>query len=135
MPVEPIIAYCGLSCGDCPAYLATRAEDADMLDRVLVRWREAFDAPHLTVADILCDGCLPRDGRLCGYCRHCRIRPCAIGRGIANCGHCDRYACEHLERLLSICDQQDGFFGYARGARATLEAIHAEANEQGGVKV
>ena len=121
-----IIAYCGLPCGDCPAYQATQAGDRDLLDRVLVQWREAFDAPHLTVADITCDGCQPVDGRLCGYCRHCRIRPCAIGRDIPNCGYCDEYACDELERLLAICDQQVGFFDYARQARATLEAIRAE---------
>ena len=124
-----IIACCGLPCGDCPAYLATQAEDADMLDRVLVQWREVFDAPHLTVADIQCDGCLPGDGRLCGYCRHCGIRPCAMTRNIPNCGYCDEYACNELERMLSICDKQEGLFRYARRARYTLEAIRAEQAE------
>lgn len=127
--MESIIAYCGLPCGDCPAYRATQAGDGDMLHRVLVQWREAFDAPHLTVADILCDGCQPDDGRLCGYCRYCKIRPCAMKRGIANCAYCDQYACEELERLLNICDQQEGFFGYARRARTTLEAIRAGRSE------
>lgn len=121
-----MIAYCGLTCDDCPAYRATQAEDDDMLDRVLVQWREAFDAPHLTVTDIVCDGCLPTDGRLCGYCRHCRIRTCAMGRNIPNCGHCDEYACDDLEHLLAICDQQEGLFHYARGARRTLQAVRAE---------
>ena len=129
-----IIAFCGLPCGDCPAYQATQAEDAEMLEQVLVQWREAFDAPHLTVPDILCDGCRPGDGRLCGYCRYCKIRPCAMKRGLPSCGYCDEYACAELERILVICDQLDGFFGYARRARATLEAIRAgqAGREQGG---
>ena len=125
--MERIIAYCGLPCGICPAYRATQAEDAEMLDRVLVRWREAFEAPHLTVADILCDGCQQINGRLCGYCRHCRIRPCAMARNVPNCGYCDEYACDELERLLAICDQQEGFFGYACRARPNLEAVRAES--------
>jgi hypothetical protein len=123
--MERIIAYCGLPCGDCPAYQATQSGDSGLLNRVLVQWREAFDAPHLTVADILCDGCRPVGGRLCGYCRHCRIRPCAMAREVPNCGHCEQYACDELERLLSICDQQEGFFSYARRARTTLEAVRA----------
>lgn len=124
--MEPIIAFCGLPCGDCPAYRATQAEDAEMLEQVLVQWRKAFDAPHLTVADISCDGCRPDEGRLCGYCRICKIRPCAKKRGIPNCGYCDEYACAELERILAICDQLDGFWGYVRRTRATLEAIRAE---------
>jgi hypothetical protein len=123
--MERIVAYCGLPCGDCPAYQATQAGDSDRLDRVLVQWREAFDAPHLTVADILCDGCQPVGGRLCGYCRYCRIRPCAMEREVPNCGYCDEYTCDELERLLAICDRQEGFFSYARLARSTLEAIRA----------
>lgn len=121
-----MVACCGLPCSDCPAYFATQAGDEEGLERVLVQWREAFDAPHLTVADILCDGCLPGDGRLCGYCRYCKIRPCAMTRKLSNCAYCDEYPCDELERLLSICDQQDGFFSYARRARYTLEAIRAE---------
>jgi RecB family exonuclease len=121
-----IIAYCGLPCSECPAYRATQAEDGEMLDRVLEQWREAFEIPQLAVADIVCDGCLPSEGRLCGYCRHCKIRPCAMARNIANCAYCDEYACDELERLLAICDQQEGFFGYARRARSTLEAIRTE---------
>lgn len=120
-----MIACCGLPCGDCPAYIASQAGDQEMLQQVLAEWREAFDAPHLVVADILCDGCLPGDGRLCGYCRHCRIRPCAMARQLPNCAHCDEYACDELEHLLAICDQQEGFFRYSRRARPTLEAIRA----------
>lgn len=121
-----MVACCGLPCGDCPAYGATQAGDEEGLNQVLARWREAFDAPHLTVADILCDGCLADSGRLCGYCSHCKIRPCAMTRRLPNCAYCDEYLCEELERLLSICDKQDGFFNYARRARYTLEAIRAE---------
>ena len=47
-------------------------------------------------------------------------------RNIPNCGYCDEYACDELERLLAICDQQEGFFGYAQRARHTLEAVRAE---------
>lgn len=116
-------AFCGIACRDCPAYVATQAGDRQALEQVLVEWRTYFQAPHLVVADILCDGCQARDGRLNGYCQHCAIRPCALERGLSTCAWCDQYPCAQLERLLSLCDKLEGFFGYSRPARATLEAL------------
>ena len=124
--MDKIIAYCGLVCSDCPAYIATQANDPEALGQVLERWREEFNAPHITVEDILCDGCQAHYGRLNGYCRRCPIRPCGLARSVPNCAHCDEYVCEQLERLLAVCDNIHGFFEYASGARGTLEGIRTE---------
>jgi hypothetical protein len=126
MPMDRMIAFCGVTCTDCPAYVATQADDRDALERVLVRWREEFNAPDISVEDIICDGCLTSDGRLNGYCRQCKIRPCGAARGVINCAYCDEYACDKLERLLGICDRQEGFFSFTRKARPTLDGIRAE---------
>jgi hypothetical protein len=126
--MEPLIAFCGVSCEQCPAYVATQAGDEPLLAEVLAEWRAFFQAPHITLADILCDGCPTEGGRLNGYCRQCAIRPCALGRGLSSCAHCDDYACDELSRLLDLCDNLEGFFGYARQARATLEGIRAGAS-------
>jgi len=122
----PMVAYCGVTCTDCQAYLATQADDREALEQAAAGWREYFDTPDITVEDILCDGCLTSDGRLTGYCRQCKIRSCAAARGVINCAHCDEYACEELERFLGVCAGLEGFFGFARKARATLDAIRAE---------
>ncbi len=124
--MDRMVAFCRVICTECPAYQATQADDRDALEQVLTHWREEFNAPHISVEDIICDGCLASDGRLCGYCQHCRIRPCAVGRGVPNCAYCDEYACNELERLLAICDTQRGFFAFVRKARATLRDIRAE---------
>jgi hypothetical protein len=121
-------AFCGIACRYCPASVATQAGDRQALEQVLVEWRAYFQAPHLVVADILCDGCQSRDGRLNGYCQHCPIRPCSLERGLSTCAQCDRYPCAQLERLLSLCDKLEGFFGYGRPARATLEALRTRAS-------
>lgn len=118
-----MIAFCGVICTECQAYIATRADDRDALDQVAAGWREYFDAPELTVEDILCDGCLTRGGRLTGYCQQCKIRACAVARGVTNCAHCAEYVCEKLERFLGVCDKLEGFFGFGRKARATLDGI------------
>ena len=57
------IAYCGLDCSGCPAYRATQSGNRAALETVLIHWRETYDAPHLTIADIVCDGCRA-DGEL-----------------------------------------------------------------------
>jgi hypothetical protein len=111
--MDKIIAYCGLVCTDCPAYIATQADDRAALEQVAVRWREEFNAPDMTVESIICDGCLIEDGRHCGHCFECQIRACGVARGVVNCAHCDDYACEKLE----------GFFGFVPNARTVLDGL------------
>ena len=94
---DKIVAYCGLICTDCPAYVATQAGDREALERTAAQWREAFDAPEITADSIICDGCLTDEGRKCGHCFECEIRACVIGRGLANCAHCSDYACDRLK--------------------------------------
>jgi hypothetical protein len=115
MKMEPkIIAYCGLVCSGCPAYVATQADDRAALERVAAEWREAFNAPEITADSIICDGCLGQNGgRLSGYCSMCEIRACGVERGVVNCAYCADYACEKLE----------AFFGQAAEAREVLEGI------------
>ncbi len=112
-----IIAYCGLACSECPAYLATQANDDTARERVATEWRKAYGASHLTADDINCDGCLAENGRLFGHCQECPIRACAAERGLTNCAHCDGYeGCEHLTE----------FFNMAPEAKAILDQIRAQ---------
>ncbi len=113
--MDKMIAYCGLICTDCPAYIATQADDRANLEQVAARWREEYNAPNITVESVICDGCLTDDGRKCSHCFECEIRACGIERGVANCAHCDEY----------ICDKLEAFFGLAPDARATLDSIRA----------
>ena len=107
-----MIAYCGLVCTDCPAYVATQADDREVLERVAAQWREEYNAPDITVESVICDGCLD-GGRKSGYCSTCEIRACAVEHGVVNCAHCADYACGRLE----------GFLSQAPDARTVLEEI------------
>jgi len=109
---EKMIAYCGLVCSECPAYVATQAGDKEALERVAARWSEEFHAPF-TVEDCLCDGCTSGSKRLSGYCGKCEVRACAVARGVINCAYCDDYGCEKIT----------GFFNFAPEAKAALEEI------------
>ena len=108
-----IIAFCGLVCTDCPAYIATQADDRAGLERVAAQWREEYDAPQITVESVICDGCLTDDGRKCSHCGECNIRACGVEHGVTNCAYCPEYACDKLER----------FFSFVPDAQATLEGI------------
>jgi len=113
--MDKMIAYCGLVCTDCPAYIATQANDSDALEGVAAQWREAYNAPDITVESVVCDGCVTDGGRKCGHWFECEIRACAMERKVANCAYCGEYACDKLE----------GFFGMAPDACTTLDSIHA----------
>lgn len=108
-----IVAFCGLVCDGCPAYIATQADDLAAKERVAAQWREEFNAPEIDAAYVTCDGCLAFDGRLGGHCLECEIRACGVARGVANCAYCPDYGCEKLMNFL----------GYVPEARATLEEI------------
>ena len=110
---EQMIAYCGLVCSECPAYVATQAGDMEALERVTARWSEDFNET-ITVEDCLCDGCTSGSERLCSYCSECQVRACATARGVITCAHCDDYGCEKLTGLFNVVGPE---------AKATLEGI------------
>ena len=113
--MDKMVAYCGLVCTDCEAYIATQANDLAALEQMAARAREQFNNPDITVESASCDGCLSSSERLCGYCFECQVRACGMERDVVNCAYCDDYACEKLE----------GFFGMAPHARTTLDSIRA----------
>jgi hypothetical protein len=113
--MNQMIAYCGLTCTDCPAYQATQANDQEALENVAAAWRELFNRPEITADNILCDGCIV-DGRKSGYCSTCDIRPCARERGVETCALCADYeSCEHLTE----------FHTHAPEAKALLDKMRA----------
>lgn len=113
--MKQMIAYCGLLCTECAAYIATQADDRKALEAVAAQWREEFDAPQITVESVICDGCLGATGRKCSHCLECEMRACAMEKAVANCAHCDDFACVKL----------DQFFGFVPEARSRLDGIRA----------
>ncbi len=111
--MDRIVAYCGLVCTDCAAYVATQADDREALERVAAQWREEYNAPDITVESVVCDGCIVTTDRHSGHWYECDIRICGAERGVVNCAHCSEYACAKLER----------FFGFVPNARVVLEEV------------
>lgn len=112
--MNKMIAYCGLSCTDCPAFIATQQDDDRERERVARRW--STGEKPLLPEEINCDGCLLDEGRLFVFCRGCPVRACGKEKGVATCGHCGEYPCDILEGLWKEIQAED--------ARATLDEIH-----------
>lgn len=94
-----MIAFCGLTCTECPAYIATQKDDDNEREKVAKMWSQEFNS-DIRLEDINCDGCLQDEGLLFNYCRECPIRKCGKEKGVLNCAYCDDYACEELNKFL-----------------------------------
>ena len=95
------VAYCGLDCEQCDAYVATQNDDQALREKTAKKWSE-MNGVTITPEMINCDGCR-KDGRKTPYCESlCPVRQCALGRKVETCG-----ACAELES----CEKVDPFRG------------------------
>ena len=95
-----MIAYCGLICTECPAYIATQENDNSKRAKTVKVWSKEFGV-EIKPEDINCDGCLTDSGRLFNHCRVCEIRLCGQEKQIENCGYCSDFACQKLNFVFS----------------------------------
>jgi hypothetical protein len=97
--MSEIIAYCGLDCAGCDAFIATQAKDLERKKEMAKRWTKGLDV-EFRPEDIDCTGCM--SDKISGWCtKVCKIRPCAEARKVKTCAHCEDYRCEKLEEFLS----------------------------------
>ena len=96
---EKMLAYCGIVCSECPAFIGTQTNNREMLAETAQNW----SSPEHKIApeDILCDGCTTGK-RLPRFCAWCEVRKCAQERQVANCGWCDDYPCTKLTGLWEM---------------------------------
>ena len=81
------IAYCGLDCEKCDAYLATLNDDNALREKTARLWSE-LNHVTITPEQINCEGCR-EDGLKTVYCDSlCEIRKCAVKKGMETCGSC-----------------------------------------------
>ena len=107
-----IVAICGITCSDCPAYIATISDDDQKRKQTAEQWSKEFNA-DIKPENINCMSCLSKDGPVFHHCTQCEFRKCGMGKDVENCAHCDEYACEKLTK----------FFEMVPAAKATLDEI------------
>jgi hypothetical protein len=102
------IAYCGLDCMKCPAYIAKRENDDKLRRETAEKWNKAYNL-GLKPEQIDCDGCLTENiGN-----NNCVIRVCSRGKGLMNCAYCREYICKKLAK----------YFQTAPGCKDSLDQI------------
>lgn len=110
--MREIIAFCGLVCSECPAYVATIADDDAKRAAVAKQWSQEY-GDEITASMINCLGCHASDDSVFSHPVTCKIRLCGRERGVETCGHCEDYPCTILEE----------FFKMVPDARPRLDAI------------
>lgn len=94
--MRDMIAYCGLDCEKCDAYLATINDDQALREKTAKLWAELNNAPILP-EHINCKGCRV-DGVKTVFCNNlCGIRQCALKKGVTTCG-----VCQELENCQTV---------------------------------
>lgn len=100
--MDKMIAFCGLTCTECLAFIATQKDDVIERKKVAKVWSKEYKC-DMKPEDINCDGCLTEEGgRVFNYCKTCEIRKCGQEKEIKNCAYCDDYACEKLTKFFDM---------------------------------
>jgi hypothetical protein len=102
-----LMAPCGLYCGACGVYIATRDGNSKFKE---ILGRLYGSKPE----DTECLGCMQSEppDKMYGFCRICSIRDCVRGRGYYSCHQCAEWPCERIET-----------FGLATGRRVMKDAV------------
>lgn len=95
-----MMAYCGIVCTECNAFLATMTDDNELRKKVANEWSSP-DWP-VEPSDINCQGCKSTDGVHFKFCSTCGVRVCGSQRDIETCAHCEDYGCDTLEEFLKM---------------------------------
>ena len=96
-----IIAFCGLACHECGAFMATKNDDDEKRKKVSQQWSKHFNS-DIKPEDINCDGCTTRSSRVFAHCLECKVRLCGIAKGVKNCAYCSDYACDNLQEYFKL---------------------------------
>ncbi len=101
---DKMIACCGLICTDCPAYQATKANDAAKIAAIAQLWSKEYNVDVGPDA-VWCDGCIV-EGRKCGHCGECEIRACSLSKKLENCGLCvEMDSCAKIRNFFNLAPQ------------------------------
>lgn len=118
---KALMAPCGLYCGTCGVYIATRDKNE--------KFRATLGKLYGTrPEETECLGCMQADPpqKLYAFCKACAIRECVRARGFYSCHQCDQWPCEKITN-----------FGLATGARVmqrTIPLWRAQVAEHGDEK-
>ena len=93
---ETFLAPCGLYCGVCAVYYATRDNNRKFKERLVGVYKGKLpESEGLCVEDIHCEGCLSKSPF--GFCKKCVIRDCSQKKGYSGCHECSDFPCFFID--------------------------------------
>lgn len=98
-----MIAYCGLNCSKCEAYMATQENNDQKRDETAKKWSKLYGA-EINPSQINCNGCKSESERFF-HCASCDIRQCCLSKGVDNCSVCGEYICEKLSNFIKFAPE------------------------------
>jgi hypothetical protein len=112
MKINPnLLAPCGLYCGVCGVYYATRDKNERFMQKLLEFYRAQLPGlENISIDDLQCGGCLSEKTSV--FCRSCSIKDCTRKKDYTGCHECDEFPCEFIEH-----------FPIPIGRRVSLRAI------------
>ncbi len=116
--MSKLIAFCGMNCAECEAYIAHQTDDDELRTRTAAQWSKMFER-SFRPEDINCSGCTNTKGVHVAFCAICEIRKCGREHDVVNCAHCDAYPCPKLTEF---------FPKVAPGVKDTLDEIRSSLN-------
>ncbi|MHA2108841.1 MAG: DUF3795 domain-containing protein [Candidatus Hodarchaeales archaeon] len=91
------IAYCGLDCSQCPAFIAKQTNDQGLREKTAKEWSGGGFV--VSAEQVNCDGCHEAKNNFF-HCTQCAVRNCASEKGMTTCAECNEYPCaDKLEAL------------------------------------
>ena len=99
MKVESkFLAPCGLYCGVCGVFYATRDNNDKFLERLLAMYQEKISGLEgISIEDLKCEGCL--SDRVSLFCGSCSIKACNREKGYSGCHECDDFPCDFVDNF------------------------------------
>lgn len=97
--MKKLIAYCGLDCETCDAYLATIHDDQALREKTAALWARLNDAPILP-EHINCEGCRASGVKTLFCSDMCQVRKCASAKRLHTCGDCPEV--ERCQRVGAV---------------------------------
>ncbi|MHC4478205.1 MAG: DUF3795 domain-containing protein [Planctomycetota bacterium] len=98
---EPIVSKCGYRCDLCPAHESNLKSEADK-KTMCDAWNKYLGGNIEPEAISVCGGC-QAEGKQGD--ESCPVRPCAIGRGVETCAHCEEFACEKVKSKMNFVEE------------------------------
>jgi hypothetical protein len=97
--MEKLIAYCGLNCAGCGAYLALKNNDQALREKTANEWQIAHNF-EFTAEMINCVGC-QNEGIKTAQRPDCPFVSCCRAKGVDNCGKCSNFkTCEEIQGFI-----------------------------------